>query len=533
MFKNYVLAVLGGLLCALAWPVHGFVLFLFVGFVPLLLAENNIRLSDVKHKNLHTFFVSYTGFLIWNIMTTWWIWNATKVGGVFAIVVNALLMTLVFMSYHFVASRKSRRFALFFWVAAWIAFEKFHHNWDFSWPWLTLGNAFSENSQWIQWYEYTGSFGGSLWVLAVNVLFYKAILRFTVTKDWKAFVRGFLLPVSVIVLGIFTSLFRYNHYKEQGKVVKAVVLQPNTNPYTEKYYQTGARIAADLIQLTEEKADDSVSFVLAPETVFANTTTLEKFYHSEGFSALASYLQKYPDMAFMGGLSEYKVFSASQPKSKTANAFSNTTDAWYESYNTAFFLANNLKPQVYHKIKLVVGVEHFPFRSLLQPLLGNVMIDLGGSISTLTPDTSVKVFQHPVSGVRIAPVICYESIYGEFMGRYVQKGATVFGIISNDSWWGNTQGHKQLLSYARLHAVAHRRPVIRSANSGISAFINQKGDVIARLDYETKGSLKAEVLANTQRTFYSQYGDIIARLAQFVSLLFLLITLVVPTQKSV
>ncbi len=121
------------------------------------------------------------------------------------------------------------------------------------------------------------------------------------------------------------------------------------------------------------------------------------------------------------------------------------------------------------------------------------MINLGGSVSTLTPQMEVNVFAHPSEDFKAAPVICYESIYGEFMGNYVHKGANFFAIITNDSWWKRTQGHKQLLSYARLRAVEHRRSIARSANSGISAFINQKGDILSRLDYETKGALEETI----------------------------------------
>ena len=125
MYKNYLLAILSGLILALAWPTYGFPLLVFFGFVPLLLAEKSIREKQNKHTNFYTFFTSYLGFFIWNSITTWWIWNSTAVGAVFAILVNTLLMTLIFQVYHVIAKRKPQRFALIFLVAIWIAFEKF------------------------------------------------------------------------------------------------------------------------------------------------------------------------------------------------------------------------------------------------------------------------------------------------------------------------------------------------------------------------------------------------------------------------
>jgi len=523
MYKNYLLSILTGLLLALAWPTYGFPLLLFIAFVPLLIAEKSIRTNSKKHKNLHTFFSAYIGFLIWNIITTWWIWNSTHEGAIFAFVVNSLLMTLVFQIYHVIAKRKPRRFSLIFLVAIWIAFEKFHLNWDFSWPWLNLGNAFSDHPQWIQWYEYIGVFGGSLWAWLINVIVFVAIDNYQETKSKKELVRKIVLAISIVTVGVFASLYRYHTYQESGEKVTALLLQPNTDSYSEKYHQSDTKIASNFIDLVKDNMDSDVQYILAPETMFSNHTTIEAFKRGNAFKKIDSFLTNYPETALLTGISIIKIYKSSIPKSPTANIFSNTNSSWYESFNTALFITKNQTLQTYNKSKLVVGIEHFPFRSTLQPLLGDVMIDLGGSISTLTTQKEPSVFSNSIHAFKVAPVICYESIYGEYKSKYVQKGANFFGIITNDSWWGNTQGHRQLLSYARLRAVEHRRAIARSANTGISAFINQKGDVLSRLEYETKGVLKGSIQANNKLTFYSKQGDFIARIAALVAILFFLV----------
>ena len=81
---------------------------------------------------------------------------------------------------------------------------------------------------------------------------------------------------------------------------------------------------------------------------------------------------------------------------------------------------------------------------------------------------------------------------------------------------GNTQGHQQLLSYARLRAIENRRAIARSANTGISAFINAKGQVEQTLAYGKEGSLTANVKLHDQLTFYSVYGDYLARWSIFL-----------------
>ena len=159
--KNILLALLSGGLFALAWPTYGITFLIFFSFVPLLIAEYQLRSSGKSSKG-KVFLLAYLSFFIWNVFTTWWIWNSTEIGGAFAILVNSLLMATVFLIYHLVAKRNSLKISTVFFVTIWISFEKFHHHWDFSWPWLTLGNVFSEKVAWVPWYEYTGIFGGSL-----------------------------------------------------------------------------------------------------------------------------------------------------------------------------------------------------------------------------------------------------------------------------------------------------------------------------------------------------------------------------------
>ena len=101
------------------------------------------------------------------------------------------------------------------------------------------------------------------------------------------------------------------------------------------------------------------------------------------------------------------------------------------------------------------------------------------------------------------------------MGDYVKKGANFLAIMTNDSWWGVTEGHKQLLSYARLRAIETRREIARAANSGISAHINAKGDITADTFYGDQTALFAKVNLYEGETFYVRSGDFLSRLGIF------------------
>ena len=134
---------------------------------------------------------------------------------------------------------------------------------------------------------------------------------------------------------------------------------------------------------------------------------------------------------------------------------------------------------------------------------------------------SVKLWHHNIehNGVKTGPAICYEGLYGDFYGGFVRRGAQFMAIISNDGWWGDTPGYKHLFSISRLRAVEHRRAIARSANTGKSGFISARGDVGQTLGWEQRGVITAEVPLNSELTFYTRYGDCLARISEYILLL--------------
>jgi apolipoprotein N-acyltransferase len=213
------------------------------------------------------------------------------------------------------------------------------------------------------------------------------------------------------------------------------------------------------------------------------------------------------------GISSHRFFKANKVAPPQAYTMSNGIKV--VSYNSAIQISPNAKTEIYHKGKLVPGVEIFPYMNVLKPLLGDAMINLGGAVVSLGSDSKRKVFSNPYNKGKMAPIICYESIYGEFVTDYVRNGANFLGIMTNDSWWGKTQGHKQLMSYARLRAIETRREIARAANSGISAHIDAKGDVVADTFYDDKTTLFAKVNLYEDQTFYTKSRDLISRIFIF------------------
>lgn len=509
-------ALLSGILFYLGWPTLGFPLFLFFAFTPLLFAENTLR--NTKNSSLKVFGAAYLSFLIWNFSTTAWLYYASLFGVLIAVLVNSLLMALFFLLFHWVAKKSAPKIYWPFFISIWLVFEKMHLHWEFSWPWLNLGNGFSEYPSWIQWYEYTGTFGGSLWILIVNILFFNLINAYF--KEQKFSFRKITTVGLWISIPLLFSLYLFQNYSIKGIQKEVILLQPNVDPYTEKYAQSNAEVIEGLLEQTQEKITPNTQFVIAPETVLAENTPYENFQYSVGNSLLHRFIYQHPKVSFLLGIDTYDILYNKALTNPASNQVEE--NIWVNFYNSALFINQSNSIQKYNKSKLVVGVENLPYKPFFEPLLKNYMIDLGGTMSTKTTQQERSVFTDK-DGTKIAPIICYESVYGEYVSGYAKNKADFLAIMTNDAWWNETQGHLQHLSIARLRAIETRKDVARSANTGISAFINQKGEITQQTKYNQKTSLIGQVHLNNQETFYVKHGDYIARVALFLATILLLV----------
>jgi len=513
--KNFLLATLTGAILALSWPTYGFPLLIFFAFVPLLYVEFLLRNNKEKKSGRKVFFLTYWSFFIWNVITTYWIYFSTEIGGIFAVLVNSLLMTLVVMVFHKVAKRVNFLAGVVFLTTFWIAFEYLHLDWDFSWPWLNLGNVFSEYPQWIQWYEYTGTFGGTLWIWIVNLMILKAVLLFRQENDKSILYRAGLRFFLLLTIPIGISYFIRSQYSIENDEIEVLILQPNIDPYEEKYAMNDEQIGQLLKEMTDDNITDQTRLVIAPETVFADGTDRGNFKNSAAYQYGLEIIEQYPQTSFLAGVSFYELIRDKNQVRTQTNFL--RPGLWFNDYNSAYLLTPERENQIYDKSKLVVGVETFPFQKVLKPVLGDIMIDLGGTVAMKTTQKDRGVFEFATDDTT-GPIICYESVYGEFVNGYVKNGAQFLSIITNDAWWGNTQGHKQHMSYARLRAIENRRDIARSANTGISGIINQKGEVIEQTEYEVQTVVRGKINLNEKITFYTKHGDYIARVSIFMAL---------------
>ena len=523
--KYIFLSLISALLLSISWPTYGIPFFIFFAFVPLLLMEQEIsKFSKINKKGWVVFGLTYLAFFIWNVVTTGWLYHAKNPDGnnsllavAIPVIVNSLLMSLVFQLYYWYKKVRGTYFGLVFFVAIWLSFERFHLNWEFTWPWLNLGNAFSEYPQLIQWYDTIGATGGSFWILLINVFAFYTLRIWQAGRIRKDLVKNISILTAIIVLPLLISIYKYNSYQEKpvGEVT-TLLLQPKLDPYTEKYSKDSLQILGELLSLAEENSKTKVDFFIAPETAFPGNGSLSEngFNKSTSIAIAKEFLGKHPQSIFLTGASTHKfLFDEAETEDYSTEI---QEGVWVNSYNSAMQIIPNQEVEVYHKAKLVPGVEIFPYIRYLKPILGDAMLDFGGANSSLGIDKERKVFSNRFNKAKMAPIICYESIYGEYVTDYVKNGANLLAIMTNDSWWDNTEGHKQLLSYARLRAIETRREIVRAANSGISAHINARGDILQDTFYDDKTALLVKANLLEEKSIYTKIGDLISRIAIFV-----------------
>ena len=536
-----LLSLVSGFILSMAWPERGFPGLLFIGFVPLLWMEDIITSRHERFNRFSVFFYSYPGFLLWNGLTTWWIYNSTGQGAFMAIGLNSMFMSIVLAFFSGTKRRLNSRPAGYLSLACfWIMLEYLHLNWDLNWPWLNLGNGFSSYYRWVQWYEYTGAFGGTVWVLVANVMVF-SLLNCEIAKRrnsekeessirWSAanhsggvnmrafhpfaisqfrnFAFCFSLISLFILLPILLSYIMYFSYHEKPNPVKAVIVQPNINPYSEEYILPPVKVVGRITGLAGQAIDSLTNILVTPESALQQEMWENNMETFESIELVRKIILKYPRLNIIFGGTTYYAFRPGEKIPHTARKFTQE-NAWYNRYNSAIMVNRNPSLQLYHKSKLTPGVEILPsYRGF--EWLEKYAIDLGGIVGSLGMDSVRRVYK-VVDMPPVSACICYESIFGEFFSEFVKNGAQVMCIITNDGWWGNTAGHRQHFAFAHLRAIETRRCILRSANTGISAWIDQRGDAHDQTRYWAPAVIKATVNANDRLTFYTLHGDYIAK----------------------
>ena len=505
------LVILGAGILYLAWPPLHLNFLVFLGFVPLLMMEDALS-RHYQKSGFRVFLISFFTFLLWNIFTTWWIWFASEGGAVLAILCNALLMSIPVMCYHKVKKRLARTYAYIALAVFWMGFEYFHLNWEGNWPWLNLGNCWAGSPDWVQWYEYTGTFGGSLWIWVVNILIYDLIRNFN-TEKTRSYYKLVAIALVIGLPVVISYAIKPTGFTSMSENVVAV--QPNIDPYA-KFSGSFEEQVQSLIRISEKEIDSNTCLVVWPETAISQEINEKNIAQYVSIIDVHNFLKRHPRVKLISGINSYAEYTE-ENKSISAHKAAQK-DIWYDVFNAGILMDTGYHFEVYHKSRLVPGVEGIPFEHAFS-FLGKLAINMGGGGGSLGTQAEPSVFKVN-DKITAAPVICYESIFGEYISEYVRKGANIITIFTNDGWWGNTDGYKQHAMYAQLHAIEERMLIVRAANTGTSCFILPNGEMTKATTWWQEAVIKNGIITNDKPTFYGLHGDLIGKISLWVGLIY-------------
>lgn len=509
-----------------AWPVNGFTPLIFIAWVPLLFVRDYARNNPQLFSRGSMVLYSFATFIVFNVFTTWWVSHSTLVGGILAFVFNTLFMSLAFGFAHIVDRYLfKKRTGFFVLIFFWLAYEYLHMNWDLTWSWLNMGNVFSEHPSWVQWYSITGALGGTVWVIAVN-LFVFAILDKFITNGNKVkpiFLSSLGLLFLVIMPFIWSNNIANSKNTDDWKSVNVLLIQPNIEPYTEAYVMSSDDLIANVLDITRKNMDDNTELVITPESTVERSMWENKINDYPVIDSVIQFVNKNPKVKFLMGVSSRIAIPEGEEIKPHAREEYRKPGSFYYRYNSALFYQKNHEIQFYHKAKLVPGVERLPFIRLFK-YFESFAINLGGTSGSLGVSTEPKVFDLGNSR-KVAPIICYESIYGELVGGFSSYGSGFIAVITNDAWWFNSPGYHQHFSYARLRAIENNQYVVRAANTGTTGVIDNNGNVLAATEFYTKTAVKAKLLLNNKPTYYAIAGDYLAKFSLFMISLMILISI--------
>lgn len=502
------------------------------GIVPLLCMDRIATLTGKKRVWIY----HYSAFVLWNAITTFWVCNATIGGGIFAVLANSLQMSTIFGLFRLSKKKFTGTLPYIFLMVTWIAWERFYFDAEISWPWLVLGNSFARTTWAIQWYEFTGSLGGSLWIWLSNLGIFGLLVSLS-DGSWStwnikaksAAVIGLaaLLIAPPVISGVIGKEYKDSMHAEE--MLDVLIVQPNIDPYNKfqalTQDQQNAILEGMITKELEYRKNDSTAaplLVLTPET-FTSDIIVGQYERSRTWRRFTALLENYPNVNMLFGASAYDYINSQEAPSYTARDLGQ--GLWVESHNSALMTDGSRRTEIFHKSKLVVAVEHTPYPRFFCPIdnmLGGVM----GRCVGQDEITLLNVKDTEGKQIPIGCAVCYESVYGEYYTDYIRKGARAMTIITNDAWWGDTPGYRQHLSYASLRAIETRRAIARCANTGISAIISPAGEIMQPTPWWEQAVIKGQIPLRDDITFFVSHGDITGRVCSFIHWLLLLALIV-------
>jgi apolipoprotein N-acyltransferase len=467
--NKFIYLIITALLCYLAYFISAyFIFFLFVPF--FFLVKSIVSKRD--------FIYIYLFILIQNIIPTYWLASVQIYQGISAWVVNSLLLFFFVFIAIKITSQERIIHRLLTIISFWIAFEYFHHIWIFNWPWLTLGNIFSKEVNIIQWYKYSGVFGGSIWILIINFLIFNLIINSTKFK-----IRDLIFLIVILVIPIAFSINIYGtKLPSYGNFLKTVIVQPNANT-TNKYINE--------LEILDKIFDSTIintDLVLLTETFIKESIWQNRIQDGIAIQKIEAYLKKLKIANCITGLLIKKM-----AMSNTGKRFNETLNIRYDLYDAAICIDTSSNKQFHYKSKLIPVEENLPnFLSSFNLKTDNFSI--GNDFNNFI----IK------DGIVVSTGICFETLFTDAIAKMCNKGSSIILMTANEQMISGIFEKNYYTNICKIRAIENGKYLAKSSNIGFTGLIDPKGNIIEQLSNNEFGVKKINIPIVTNQTFYTK-----------------------------
>lgn len=508
--------ILSGITLGIAFPPVPFplTLFIFIGLIPyFIVIKKRTTLASISSA---TFLFS----LVLSLVTIYWVgsWSSEAdpylmLAGVALLLAYPTVM-LIPSTLYYLAKRVFPKFdALWLFPIFWVTFEYLLTLTDLRFPWVLLGHGLAKFNLFIQGGDIIGTNGLSLVVAYINVLLFKAI--FEKEKEAKYSLKPLIVALSIFLCLLIYGIYKDSSFKISDKKVKVGIIQPDINPW-DKWTKGNPDDRLKLnLDLSKQCVDEGAEIILWPETA------LPVYAFGGGYNSIANSIFSFLDtnnVSLLTGM-PHIIYFPDEDKLPVDAKYSEQGKYYYATYNAVIGLNPGTKNiQYYGKMKLVPLGERVPFVDHLA-FLGDILKwGVGITGWNIGKDTTAfKIYNPNLDTVKVGGLVCYESVDPVFVTAFVQKGAELITVVTNDSWYGRSSGPYQHKDFAMLRAVENRRSVVRCANGGISCIINAKGEILSETELYTKTTLVGEVPIQDEKTFFTENPLIIPVLCSVFS----------------
>ncbi|HEX9615324.1 MAG TPA: apolipoprotein N-acyltransferase [Bacteroidota bacterium] len=538
---NILLAVAAGLMLGFAFPPSPLYSLAYLGLVPLMFLIVRIdRFGELVR-------YSYLSMLVFHLSTLYWVTGITHLRDPYLLVSGGSLVLIHPMFYWipivgaaYVRRRLGNLAFLIAFPVLWVGFEYAHSLGEVSFPWLTLGNSQAYDVNRIQIVDVTSVYGLSLLVVIFNTLSF-VLLRNVMDRRWtfsspkSLTVAGFLVFLYVVPL-VYGAIRRNQFDSLTGETAVSVgIVQPNIDPYEkwgegfESKWESYVKQLTILYEETRKLSKDSLDLVVWPETAIPFYILLPQ--NAEYFNQLKHEIDLGGTPVFTG-IPDGQYMDSAQA---TASAkWIPQTGKFFEGYNAAtLFVPYQMHGPVYRKVLLVPFAERVPYAETVPFLIDLVRWSVG--LGSWGKGTERLVYSLKTRGgdtTRFAGMICYELVFPSYVRSLAERGAEFMLVLSNDSWWGNTSGARQLAAYTVLRAVETRKWIVRCANGGISGMIDPAGRMYNETGMFEAATFSGTIKAMDKETFYVRHGDILGMICLIGALASLALSIVRPFKQG-